>query len=120
VTRQAGGDVKVTIRQLRDRAGLAAALHADGVPAYVAFAGQVPARCQQYPASESQLHAIYQFHQGDGDVAITIDPSAIPEGAGLFIMDVPVINPASPPFPVVGGRAVHIGVVRAGQQCPLA
>jgi hypothetical protein len=35
--RQPDGDVKVTIRQLSDAKGVAAALRADGVPAYVGF-----------------------------------------------------------------------------------
>jgi hypothetical protein len=49
VTRQPDGGVKVTIRQLSDAAGLAAALRADGVPAYVGFARPAPANCQTDP-----------------------------------------------------------------------
>jgi hypothetical protein len=120
VTRQADGNVDVTIRQLSDPAGLAAALHGAGVPAYVAFAGPVPARCAQYPVSQSQQQAIYQFQPGDGSVALVIDPSAIPGGAGLFFLDVPAtaLN-GTPPFPVVDGRSVHIGVVQGSSTCPL-
>jgi hypothetical protein len=120
VTRQADGNVDVTIRQLSDPAGLAAALHGAGVPAYVAFAGPVPARCAQYPVSQSRQQAIYQFQPGDGSVALVIDPSAIPGGAGLFFLDVPAtaLN-GTPPFPVVDGRSVHIGVVQGSSTCPL-
>lgn len=121
VTRQADGDVKVTIHQLRDRDGLAAALHADGVPAYVAFADPAPAYCKVYPAGQAQQQAIYQFHPNSkGSAELIIDPSAIPSGAGLFIMDVPA-TPTSdgPPFSEVAGRSVHIGVVYASQRCPL-
>jgi hypothetical protein len=120
VTRQADGNVDVTIRQLSDPAGLAAALHGAGVPAYVAFADPVPARCAQYPVSQSQQQAIYQFQPGDGSVALVIDPSAIPGGAGLFFLDVPAtaLN-GTPPFPVVDGRSVHIGVVQGSSTCPL-
>jgi hypothetical protein len=120
VTRQADGNVDVTIRQLSDPAGLAAALHGAGVPAYVAFAGPVPARCAQYPVSQSQQQAIYQFQPGDGSVALVIDPSAIPGGAGLFFLDVPAtaLN-GTPPFPAVDGRSVHIGVVQGSSTCPL-
>jgi hypothetical protein len=120
VTRQADGNVDVTIRQLSDPAGLAAALYGAGVPAYVTFAGPVPARCAQYPVSQSQQQAIYQFQPGDGSVALVIDPSAIPDGAGLFVLDVPAtaLN-GTPPFPVVDGRSVHIGVVQGSSTCPL-
>lgn len=120
VTRQADGNVDVTIRQLSDPAGLAAALHGAGVPAYVAFAGPVPARCAQYPVSQSQQQAIYQFQPGDASVALVIDPSAIPDGAGLFFLDVPAtaLN-GTPPFPVVDGRSVQIGVVQGSSTCPL-
>ena len=121
VSRQADGDVSVTIRELRDPAGLAGALHADGVQAYVAFAGPVPARCQGYPGSQSRLRAIYQFHRGDGNAALVIDPAAIPSGTGLFFFDVPAkAVPGDPSFPVIGDRAVHIGLVYASQQCPVA
>jgi hypothetical protein len=122
VTRQADGDVNVTIRELRNPAGLATALHADGVPAYVAFAAPVPAYCQAYPASKPQLQAIYQFHQGDGSAVLVVHPSAIPNGAGLFFFDVganPVVS-GDPLFTVIAGRAVHIGLVRASQRCPVA
>jgi len=120
VTRQAGGDVTVTIRELRDPAGLEAALHADGVPAYVAFASPAPARCAVYPAGPSQQQAMYQFRQGSGRAELIIDPSAIPAGAGLFIMDAPA-TPRNGTFfaDTIDGRRVHIGVVSASPQCPL-
>ena len=40
VTRQADGNITITIRQLKDPAGLQATLRADGVPASVTFARQ--------------------------------------------------------------------------------
>jgi hypothetical protein len=49
VTRQADGDISVTIRQLKDPAGLQATLRADGVPASVTFAGQQDRACRPYP-----------------------------------------------------------------------
>jgi len=120
VTRQADGDVLVTIRQLRHPARLASALHADGVPVYIAFADPAPSSCLPYPVSKAQLRAIYKFRQGDGSVALTITPPAIPSGAGLFIFDVganPVLS-GQQGFADVAGRAVHIGVVRASPHCP--
>jgi hypothetical protein len=120
VTRQADGDVTVTIRELRDPAGLEAALHADGVPAYVAFASPAPARCAVYPASPSRQQAMYQFRQGHGRAELVIDPSALPSGAGLFIMDVPA-TPENGKYFVntINGRRLNIGVVSASPQCPL-
>jgi hypothetical protein len=49
VTKLAGGDISVTIRQLKDPAGLQGTLRADGVPASVTFAGQLNPACRPYP-----------------------------------------------------------------------
>ena len=39
VAKQSNGDIRVTINQLRDPAGLQATLRADGLPVNVSFAG---------------------------------------------------------------------------------
>jgi hypothetical protein len=49
VTRQADGNIAVTIRQLKDPAGLQATLRADGVPASVTFTRQQNPACRPYP-----------------------------------------------------------------------
>jgi hypothetical protein len=49
VTKLGGGSVSVTIRELKDPAGLQATLRADGVPASVTFVPQQNAVCQPYP-----------------------------------------------------------------------
>jgi hypothetical protein len=49
VTRLAGGDISVTIRELKDPAGLQGVLRADGVPASVTFAGKLNPACEPYP-----------------------------------------------------------------------
>jgi hypothetical protein len=49
VTRLADGNIKVTIRELKDPAGLQRKLRADGVPASVTFASQENAACRLYP-----------------------------------------------------------------------
>ena len=49
VTKLADGGISVTIRQLKDPAGLQGALRADGVPASVTFAGQLNPACRPYP-----------------------------------------------------------------------
>ena len=54
VARQADGSIKVTIRELRDPAGLQQRLRADGVPASVTFSGQQNPACRGYPGGGSQ------------------------------------------------------------------
>jgi hypothetical protein len=49
VTRLADGNVSVTIRELKDLAGLQRRLRADGVPASVTFASQQNPACRPYP-----------------------------------------------------------------------
>jgi hypothetical protein len=49
VSELANGNVSVTIRELKDPAGLQSALRADGVPASVTFAGQLNPACRPYP-----------------------------------------------------------------------
>ena len=52
VTKLADGDVSVTIRELKDPAGLQGTLRADGVPASVTFAGQLNPACLPYPGGQ--------------------------------------------------------------------
>ncbi len=49
VSKLSDGDISVTIRELKDPAGLQRTLRADGVPASVTFAGQLNAACVAYP-----------------------------------------------------------------------
>jgi hypothetical protein len=63
VTKQTDGDIHVTIRDLRDAAGLQAALRADGVPAKVhAAASGLHVACHPYPSSSALLEASVQVH----------------------------------------------------------
>ncbi len=50
---RADGTIAVTIRELRDPAGLQSRLRADGVPASVSFFGQQNPSCRPYPAGTS-------------------------------------------------------------------
>jgi hypothetical protein len=79
VVRQADGDIAVTIRELRDPAGLQARLRADGLPVSVIFSGQ-PNPCQPYPFPSGKIFTMAREPQG---WAMLIHPSAIPRGAGL-------------------------------------
>jgi len=85
VTRQADGDIEVTINELRDPAGLQATLRADGVPAHVSFGpSRLPSVCHPYPLSPSLLRTIIQVRPSPRGILV-IDPSAIPGGVGLAI-----------------------------------
>lgn len=137
VAKQANGDIDITVNQLKDPAGLQATLRADGLPAVVSFAGPtMSASCQRYPASRGGQHSVVQFHGSGG---ITIDPSALPRGTGVFIFDRPGTgfpgNPApakapsgttplehprsaNPLLPTSAtGGPLAVGLVYASQQC---
>ena len=90
VARQADGNIQVTIRELRDPAGLQRTLRTDGVPASVTFTGQQNPACQGYPFSGSQsqrrqlLNSVVTGPAAGRDVMV-IHPAALPSGAGLQI-----------------------------------
>jgi hypothetical protein len=54
VTKLANGNISVTIRELKDPAGLQSTLRADGVPASVTFASQQNPACRPYPGGTPQ------------------------------------------------------------------
>jgi hypothetical protein len=99
VTRQAGGDIKVTINELRDPAGLQRTLRADGVPASVSFLGQRNPACSMLAFDPALLAKILParssgvvHHLPGGETLSTggsaggdmvIDPAAIPGDVGL-------------------------------------
>ena len=90
VDRQADGSIKVTIRELRDPAGLQQRLRADGVPASVTFSGQQNPACQGYHGGGSQsqrrqLLGSVVTGPGTGRDVMVIHPAALPSGAGLQI-----------------------------------
>jgi hypothetical protein len=115
VARQADGSIKVTIRELRDPAGLQRRLRADGVPATVAFTGQQNPACQGYPGGGSQgqrrnlLSGVVTPAGGGGMV---IHPAALPSGAGLQIYTLFQHYPGSR-----GSYQVAVGLVQASPQC---
>jgi hypothetical protein len=115
VAAKPGGTIAITIRELRDPAGLRHALRADGVPATVTFAGHaftpstdppLPRSCR-VPAMSDQANSELQAkimpppgakgvtssgrthswvaRAGRPGVVLTIRPSAIPRGVGLNI-----------------------------------
>jgi hypothetical protein len=110
VTKLADGKISVTIRELKDPAGLQSTLRKDGVPASVTFASEQNAACRPYPAGTPLLERVFPKpyvdlpqlpHKGNARPApahgrppalprpsvtstvIVIDPSALPGNAGV-------------------------------------
>jgi uncharacterized iron-regulated membrane protein len=114
VTNQPDGNVAVTIRQLRDPAGLEARLRADGIPASVTFAGHRNPACKpdnKDPArTTEQVFQTPRNGQLQDSYTITIRRSAIPGDAGILI----VVNfmPSSGPL-----GEMALGLVHASRQC---
>lgn len=106
VVKQADGTVSVTIRELRDPAGLQSRLRADGVPASVNFSGQRNLSCQRYTAGIALINRVFTVQSAGGFPVMVIHPSALPSGAGVEI------NPPAQP-----AIRVAIGLVYASPQC---
>ena len=101
VIKQADGTIRVTIRELRDPAGLQSRLRADGIPASVTLIGQENLSCRPYPASLALRTRVLSItpevvpsqHQGPPAsssppqpnlvLVFRINPSALPSGAGI-------------------------------------
>jgi hypothetical protein len=93
VVKQADGNVRVTLRNLRDPAGLQSKLRADGVPASVTFAGQPNPACRHYPHGMvmALFPAVVQvvawpFPAAPGGAVVVIHPSALPRHVGLQLV----------------------------------
>jgi len=117
VAKQANGDIHITVNQLKDPAGLQATLRADGLPAIVSFAGPaLSTSCQEYPVSRGDLQSVAQFH---GTGGITIHPSALPRGAGVFIFDRPGTGSPANPLPAKApGGTPPLGHLRTARLAP--
>jgi hypothetical protein len=101
VTTEPGGKLTVTIRELRDPAGLQRRLRADGVPATVRFTGQTPRPCLYYPLPPKQsfrLQAMIfpQASNPSGHTAFTINSTAIPARIGLWLTLSPPATQTAP------------------------
>ncbi len=98
------GMIKVTIRDLRDAAGLQATLRGDGVPANVEFSpayfegttspSAIPPACSAPQMTDKDNATLQEkvtpgfgapHSMEPGSVVLTIDPSAFPAGIGLYI-----------------------------------
>lgn len=111
VVKQSDGNISITIRQLRDPAGLQSTLRGDGLPAVVDLSGQPPAGCQDYPPiSRALASSIVQPQRSGartGGTVLIINPSALPSGAGVQLA--PTVSP--------GHIHVNIDLVYATPQC---
>lgn len=125
VAKKPGGAVRVTIRELRDPAGLQRRLRADGIPAIIRFdsnpplPSQLPRPCQYYRVPPRQiarltLRIFPQSANASGQTAFTIDPSVIPAPVGLWINVIPPTGhgPGSTFF------SAEPSLVYAGGRCP--
>lgn len=85
VARQANGDITVTVRQLSDPSGLQRTLRADGVPASVTSVASPGPSCRPYPMTQALFTSVYHAQKatGTGTTVLTINPSALPSGAGV-------------------------------------
>ena len=118
-----GGQVTVTIRELRDPAGLQRQLRADSVPATVRFTGQAPRPCLYYRLPPKQsfrlLARIFpQASNTSGHIAFTINATAIPARIGLWI----TLSPPATRGTHDGRRSIDFAaswaLVYASGRCP--
>ena len=105
VVKHADGKVVVTVRQLRDPAGLQRTLRADGVPATVTFFGHQPRACHRYSADQALMNKVF----GESGPPLVIHPSALPDGTGVQL------TPGH--YPPGGPIALAVGLVHASQRC---
>jgi hypothetical protein len=134
VTKQANGDIDVTINQLKDPAGLQATLRADGLPVNVTFSGSLALSASCQPYQTATLNTLSSVAQIRGD-SLVIDPSALPPGTGVAIFDdpgaglpvfsgttptlgkPPRVHPSIPALLTALNGPLAIGMVHASQQC---
>ena len=107
VVKQADGTVSVTIRELRDPAGLQRRLREDGIPASVTFFGQLPRSCERYPVDSDLINRVFTGRRAGRSPVMVIRSSVLPHGAGVEIGP-----PAQGPI-----MSVAIGLVHASPQC---
>jgi hypothetical protein len=120
VTERPDGTVKVTIRQMRDPAGLQAKLRANGVRVVVTVSLRPPAACQEWRAGHYRMSSdLVRMKNRTGlpsrnGSEFFLRPSAIPAGALLWLAVLQAGKPAGvtgPPGPM------GFGFFRATQAC---
>jgi hypothetical protein len=115
VAKRTDGNIYVTVRELRDPAGLQATLRADGVPVNVSFSGPPLSKyCQPYPTGKGVLGNVAQFDRRNGRATLVLRPSALPSGVGIALIDHPDLE--APPQ-AIGLFPLQIGLVQASPRC---
>jgi hypothetical protein len=109
VAKQPNGDIRVTIRELKDPAGLQRRLRADGVPASVSANHQNP-RCRRYPYRLFPVtsHSPVSLGHLGAKALIVIRPRALPRGTGVQITF---------PQPLGHFKGLELGLVYASRGC---
>lgn len=119
VVKRADGSVSVTIRELRDPAGLQSSLRADGIPASVRF---FPSRgqqnpCQAYPGGQAlQQRVVAELRPGhlrEQTILLIIHPSALPNGAGVGLQ----VTGSAGNTHRMGDHRLGVALVQASPQC---
>jgi hypothetical protein len=126
VTKEPGGVIHVTIRELKDPAGLQARLRADGVPVNVSFSGPNPACDPYYPdyryIPTLPIHYLgkpgnfypwtHSYDNGSvtmsvtspSDLTLVVRPARMPRGTGFQIV-------------ALRGTVVAWGLVKTSPAC---
>ena len=112
VTTEPGGVVAVTIRDLRDAAGLQRALQARGVPAMVRFhpSGGLASSCvtvvpSRLAAIEQRVFVQRRATSGGGARLLYIDPAAVPKTDKIAI-------------DAFAGNGLSLGLLTRDGRCP--
>jgi hypothetical protein len=108
VTKLADGDISVTIRELKDPAGLQSTLRADGVPASVTFASAQNPACRPYPGGTPQ-----QLPRPSTPLLKQVFPKPydmirIPKRPAVLSKIPPGSNPVTPPAPSLSDTPIVI------------
>jgi len=130
VTRQPDGTIKVTVRELRDPAGLQSLLRADGVPASVTLSGQENPSCRPYRADpglqDKVVTPTMEFVRPPSGtpgpdpysglvLVLVIHPSALPRGVGLQFAT--GLSQSVTAGGVHNTQSTHLDLVYASPQC---
>jgi hypothetical protein len=126
VTKDPGGVIDVTIRELKDPAGLQARLRADGVPTNVSFSGPNPACVPYYPDYQYiptlPIHYLgkpgnfYPWIHSYDNGSVT---EFVPSPADLTLVVRPARMPRGTAFQIIAlrGSIVAWGLVKASPAC---
>lgn len=125
VQEQHDGTIDVTVRDLRNLAGLEQKLKADGVPAEVISGKRYPAACVDDKAMKEDMASVFTFRtrpRVPGELGFEIHPAAIPSGTRLLLVTGGLGGPpglwgVAVASPRDGFGSAGIGLVHASGDC---